>query len=198
MSNPNAPFGFRPVRRLDGAAPTYQTNKYLISTANTTGIGTGDVVKFDGTNAGYIALALTTDAPVLGIFAGCEWFDTSQAKKIFQTQWTGVTTVASGTTITAYVYDDVQIVFEAQSKGGSGAVVAQSALRQNAKFGTGTPNSVTGISTETLDETTLATNQATYPFKVVGLSQKVGNDNTSQYNVIEVVLNNTNYKAGVA
>ena len=198
MSNPNAPFGFRPVRRLDGAAPTYQTNKYLISTANTTGIGTGDVVKYDGTNAGYIALAAATDTPVLGIFAGCEWFDSSQAKKIFQTQWTGVTTVVAGSTITAFVYDDTNIVFEAQSKGGSGAAVAQSSLRQNAKLGTGTPNAVTGLSTETLDETTLATNQSGYPFKVVGLSQKVGNDNTSQYNVVEVVLNSTNYKAGVA
>jgi hypothetical protein len=194
MSNPNAPFGFRPVRRLDGAAPNYQTNKYLISTANTNTFGTGDVVKFDGSNAGYIDKAATTDAPVLGIFAGCEWFDTGQQKKIFSAQWTGVSTAAAAPS--AFVYDDTNIVFEAQSK--SGTVVAQSALRQNAKFGTGTTNATTGISTQTLDDSTLATNQATYPFKVVGLSQKVGNDNTSGYNLVEVVLNNTNYKSGVA
>lgn len=194
MSNPNAPFGFRPVRRLDGAAPNYQTNRYLISTANTNTFGTGDVVIFDGTNAGYIDKALTTSTPVLGVFAGCEYFDSGQQKKIWSQQWTGPTTALAP--VVAQVYDDTNIVFEAQSK--SGTVVAQSAIRQNAKFGSGSPNATTGISTETLDDSTLATNQSGYPFKVVGLSQKVGNDNTAGFNLVEVVLNASNYKTGVA
>jgi hypothetical protein len=199
MSNPNAPFGFRPVRRLDGAMPNYQTNRYLISLSNTNRIATGDVVKYDGTNAGYIDKAATTDTPVLGIFAGCEWFDSSQQKKIFSPQWTGTTSVVAGSLIQAYVYDDVQIVFEVQS--GSGTVVPQSAARQNAKYSGsagGVSPFVTGISVETLDDANIATNQATYPFKIVELSQKVGNDNTSGYNIVEVVLNATNYKSGVA
>ena len=197
MANTNAPFGLRPVRRLDGAAPTYQTNPYQIITTQTHKIGTGDLVKYDGSNAGYIDYAAATDTPVLGVFAGCEWYDTSQQKKIFSPQWTGVSTAVAP--ITAYVYDDVSIVFEIQS--GNGGPVTIAGLRQNAKIsatGVGAPNTTTGISTEFLDFATLATNQATYPLKIIGLSQKYGNDNTSQYNLVEVVLNATNYKSGVA
>lgn len=199
MANPNAPFGFRPVRRLDGAMPNYQTNRYLISLSNTNRIATGDVVKYDGTNAGYVDKAGATDTPILGIFAGCEWFDSSQNKKIFSPQWTGTTSVVTGTLIQAYVYDDVQIVFEVQS--GSGTVVPQSACRQNAKYSGsagGASPFVIGLSVETLDDANVATNQATYPFKIVELSQKVGNDNTVGYNIVEVVINASNYKTGVA
>ena len=197
MANVNAPFGLRPVRRLDGAAPTYQTNPYQIITTQTHKIGTGDLVKYDGSNAGYIDYAVATDTPVLGVFAGCEWYDTSVAKKIFSTQWTGATTAVAP--ITAYVYDDVSIVFEIQS--GNGGPVTQAGLRQNAKIsstGVGAPNSTTGISIEFLDFATLATNQSAYPLKIIGQSQKIGNDNTSVYNIVEVVLNATNYKSGVA
>ena len=199
MSNPNAPFGFRPVRRLDGAAPNYQTNAYLINTANTTKIFTGDAVIQDGSNAGYIAVAVATSTPILGIFAGCEWFDSSQQKKVFSPQWTGVTTVVSGGTIKAFVYDDPNIVFEAQSAGTTGAAAPQSKVFQNGKLSATTAgNSITGISGQSFDENTLATGQSAYPFKFVEQSQKVGNDNTSTYNLVEVVLNATNYKAGVA
>ncbi len=197
MSNTLAPFGLRPVRRLDGAAPNYQTNNYLISTSQTHKIGTGDLVKSDATYAGYVDYAAATDTPVLGVFAGCEWYDTSVAKKIFSTQWTGTTTAIAP--ITCYVYDDVNIVYEIQSS--NGGPVTQSQIRQNAKIGTvgpGAPNTTNGISTEYLDFATVATAQATYPLKVIGLSQKVGNDNTSVYNLVEVVLNATNFKSGVA
>jgi len=197
MSNTLAPFGLRPVRRLDGAAPNYQTNAYQISTSQTHKIGTGDLVVSDATYAGYVDYAGAATTPVLGVFAGAEWYDTSVAKKIYNTQWTGSTTAVAP--ITCYVYDDPQIVFEIQSS--NGGPVTQAQVRQNAKIGTvgpGAPNSTTGISTEYLDYATIATGQSTYPLKIVGLSQKVGNDNTSIYNLVEVVLNATNFKAGVA
>ena len=74
-------------------------------------------------------------------------------------------------------------------------------VRANAKIsatGVGAPNATTGISTEFLDVASIATNQATYPLKIVALSTTIGNDNTSAFNLVEVILNSTNYKSGVA
>ena len=197
MANTSAPFGLRPVRRLDGAAPTYQTNNYLISTSQTHKIGTGDLVINDATYAGYVDAAVIASTPVLGVFAGAEWFDTSVNKKLYMTQWTASTTAIAP--ITCYVYDDVNIVYEIQS--GNGGPVTQAQIRQNAKINYATaysPNAYSGQSIEYLDYATIATGQSGYPLKIVGLSQKVGNDNTSAYNIVEVVLNATNFKAGVA
>ena len=192
MSNTNAPFGLRPVRRLDGAAPTYQTNPYQVATTYTTPIGTGDLVY---NSAGYIQQAAATTTPILGVFAGCNWYDSSQLKKIFSPQWTGVSTAVAP--ITAYVYDDPNMVYEIQS--GNGGPVTQAQVLENAKIGTvAAPNTTTGISTSYLDFNTIATGQSTYSMKIVGLSQKIGNDNTSQYNLVEVTLNASNYHTGVA
>ena len=195
MANANAPFGLRPVRRLDGAAPNYQTNQYQINTANTNKIGCGDIVKFSSGNAGYIDVAAASDTPILGVLSSAEWYDTSVQKKIFSPWWYGSTTAVAP--INAQVYDDVNIVYEIQSN--SAGPVVQSNVRNNARVATVTaPNSTTGISTEVLDAATITGGQATYPLKIVGLSQKVGNDNTLVYNIVEVILNNTNYKSGVA
>lgn len=194
MANSNAPFGLRPVRRIDGAAPNYQTNQYQISTANTNKIGCGDLVIFDGSHAGYIDVATATSTPVLGVLSSCEWYDTAFKQKIFSPWWTGTTTAVAP--VYAYVYDDYNIVYEIQADAGP---VTIADVRKTAKIATVTaPNSTTGISTEVLSVASLATNQSGYPMKVVGLSQRVGNDNASQYNVVEVILNATNYKAGVA
>lgn len=197
MANSNAPFGLRPVRRLDGAAPNYQTNLYQVNTANTNKIGCGDLVKFDGSHAGYIDVAAATDTPVLGVLSAVDWYDTAQRTQVFSPWWTGVTTAVAP--INAYVYDDYNIVYEIQS--GTGGPVTIANLKQNAKVlaaGVGAPNTTTGISTEALDVASIAGGQAAYPLKIVALSQRVGNDNTSNFNVVEVILNATNYKSGVA
>lgn len=195
MANANAPFGLRPVRRLDGAAPNYQTNQYQVNTANTNKIGCGDLVIFDASHDGYIDVAAAGSTPVLGVLSSVEWYDTAQKAQVFSPWWTGVTTAVAP--IFAYVYDDYNIVYEIQS--GTGGPVTIASLKKNAKVATVTaPNSITGISTEVLDVASIATGQAAYPMKIVGLSQRVGNDNASNFNVVEVILNATNYKAGVA
>lgn len=191
MANANAPFGLRPVRRLDGAAPTFQTNEYQVLYSDTTKIGTGDLVKL---NSGYVARAAATDTPVLGIFAGCEYYDTAIAKKVFSPQWTGSSTAIAP--VTCFVYDDVNIVYEIQS---SGNAITIADIGKTGKISTATdPNAYSGISTEKLDETSLAANQLGYPLKVMGMGRRVDNDNALSYNTVEVILNATNAKAGVA
>ena len=181
MSNTQGPFGLRPVRNLSGAAPTYQTSVYLILSSYGSKIGTGDVVKLV---SGYIQIAATTDHPILGVFMGCEYYDTYLQKKVFTPQWVAPTTATSP--VTAYVIDDTNVIFEAQS---SGSAITQANIGSTVKFtGNGAPNSLSGISTLAIDQTTLGST-ATFPLMVTGLGLKYGNDNTSSYNTVEVKLN---------
>lgn len=189
MANSNAPQGFRPSRLINGAAPNYAFspgNDRLISSSNTTAIGYGDVIKELST--GYIALALTTDAPIFGIFQGCSYFDTNVGQWQFQKAWTGVTTAAGDPK--SHTVADTKQIFEVQS---SGAAIVLSNIGLNATFtGNGTPNSITGISIASIDQTTISTTN-TLPFRIVGLGQAIGNDNTSSYNTVEVILNDSSF-----
>lgn len=192
MANSNAPFGLRPVRRLDGAAPNYQAQKFKIAYNNSNSMGTGDLVKLLTT--GYIDVAGATDHPCLGVFAGCEYFDTTAQKKIFSPAWRAPS-ITSTIVVTAYVIVDTQMIFEVQSSAGPTTIAS---LGSTAKItGNGAPNAYSGQSVLALDSTTLADTTNTYPLMVVGLSDKVGNDNSSAYNIVEVVLNDTMFKSGV-
>lgn len=181
MSNTNAPFGFKAVRRYDGAAPNFATRQREIAYNYGTKIYAGDPVKELST--GYIALAGVSDVPVLGIFDGCEYMDTVQNKKVFSKSWPAPSSAVSGT-VKANVITDPMAVFEVRS---SGAAITIANVGENAKYAVGTGNDVSGLSGASLDQTTLNTTN-TLPFRVVGLSQRGGNDNASSYNVVEVVL----------
>jgi hypothetical protein len=76
MANIDSAFGFRPIRRLDGAAWT--GNHTTRKMANTAGaLNRGDVVKDLGD--GYVAVttaALASHA-TLGVFVGCHYLAAS-------------------------------------------------------------------------------------------------------------------------
>ena len=184
MSNNNAPFGFSASRRLDGAAPNYATRNFPILYSNTTAIGRGDAVALSG---GYVVLAATTTAPVLGVMDGAEWYDTSFKQPIWSPQWTGTATALSGS-VYAKIISDVNQVFEVQA---SGANIPQTAIGLNANFVAGAV-SATGLSTESLDSASTSTTN-TLPFRIVGLGQRANTDSTASYNLIEVVLNDSSW-----
>lgn len=189
MANNNAPFGFQVERNIQGASANFAINSYRISTANTHSFGVGDPVTLLST--GYIDRSVATDSPIQGIFLGCQYYDTLQARWQFQPAWQAPTT--SVAPVIAMVMDDRSQVLKVQS---SGAVITQASVGLNATFtGGGAPNTLTGISTAALDATSLSTTN-TLPFRVVGLSEQAGNDNTASYNLVEVImiapgLNNT-------
>lgn len=189
MANTNAPSGFKASRLINGAAPNYAFspgNDRSISSANTTAIGFGDVITELST--GYIALSLTTDAPIFGIFQGCTYFDTGVGQWQFNRQWPGVTTASAAPK--AHTIADTKQIFEVQS---SGAAIVLSNIGLNANFtSNGAPNAITGISTASLDQTTISTTN-TLPFRIVGLGQAIGNDNTTSYNAVEVILNDSSF-----
>lgn len=182
MANTNAPYGFKPTRNLIASVTNYAQNAYTIASTNTHTIGFGDVVSLLST--GVIDVSATTDTNFLGIFLGCNYFNTATGRFEFPNQWTGVTTTSG--VITAYVCDDPNAIFTVQS---SGTAITVANIGSNANFtGNGAPNAYNGISTAALDQTTIGTTN-TLPFRITGLSTYAGNDNTSSYNWVEVKFN---------
>ena len=185
MSNVNSPFGLRAVRKVDGTAPNYAVVKRQILYSDPTAIGQGDLVIDAG--SGYLQKGVynDTNSDFYGVFDSCQYYDTVQAKTIFSNQWP-----ASGTALTGSVFAniivDTDLIFEVQSSGGTGVTLAQIGL--NATFVAAPTVATTGLSTLALDETSIQTT-STLPLRITGLSERFNNDNTSEYNIVEVILN---------
>lgn len=201
MANVQSPFGFRYVRLLNGAQPNYKVTTRYIAFNNANKIAKGDPVKMLST--GVIDLA-TPGAQIAGIFIGCKYYDPTQNRTVWFPQWTAPSNLINpsgsfspyygnnAAAVEAQIIDDPWAVFEVQA-GGSSTAIAIGNVQNNISFGgQGAANSA-GISTAFADQTTIATT-AGLPFRIVGLSQKIGNDNSSGFNTIEVTLNNSDYK----
>ncbi len=191
MANVAAPFGLRAVRKIDGSAPNYQTIRRAILYSDTTKIFKGDLVKDGG--AGFVSKQVynSSSHDSLGVMDGCEYFDTSQSKKIFSPYWTGTSSALSGS-VYGYVITDLDLIFEVQSAGA--AAVAITDIQANATFvAAPAGNTLTGISTLALDQATINTT-STFPFRIVGLSDRVDNDNTAANNTVEVIFNDQVFK----
>lgn len=187
MSNTQAPFGYRATRRIDGAAPNYaMMPARLIAQAATFVAGFGDVMQ--SLSTGYVSLCASTATQAQGIFQGCEYYDTVGQQWRFTNYLPG--TQSASADYKAFTISDVKQVFEVQS---NGAAITVPQIGLNATFtGNGAPNTYSGISTAALDPSTVSTNSA-FQFTIVGLGQSVGNDNTSSFNTVEVILNNADF-----
>lgn len=108
MANIDAPFGFKPIRHLNGESIVYAP-AYSIASGYTSNIFGGDPVVKTGTGR-QIALAAPATGNSIGIFAGCKFVDAAGDLKFYK-YWPA-NTVA--TMIEAYVWEDPQIVFEVQ------------------------------------------------------------------------------------
>jgi hypothetical protein len=186
MTNPTGGFGLRPVRRRDGAAWTGALTAVQIAFNNTHVIAKGDPVISLAT--GFIDL--WASGVIRGVFWGCEYLDPVSNYVNWFNAWKAPT-LPAGTQVTAYIIDYPDLVFEIRA--GSGLQVMQGNVWNNAAIqGMGSP-SVAGLSTATL--TGIATT-ASLPLRISGLSQKIGNDNTSPSNLVEVVFNNFELRPG--
>jgi hypothetical protein len=148
MANKDAAFGAKPIRHLTGG--TIRANEWKIIKEYDTNVFTGDFVKLVA--AGYIEAAAAGER-MLGVFAGCKYL-ASNGEVVFKRYWpTGTATLSDGD-VTAYVYDDPNIVFAIQSSGstvfadlgelgdhvaGAGSTsTGQSGFEINGSTGTGT------------------------------------------------------------
>jgi hypothetical protein len=138
------------VRHLTGGQ--IRANEYKIASGTSSNIFTGDCVKLLAT--GYIDVAAAGNR-ILGVFAGAQYTATDGEVKFVKYFPTGTTTQASGD-VTAYIYDDPNIVYAVQSAGsadfadignnadivaGSGdTLTGQSRFEISGTTGTGTAN----------------------------------------------------------
>ena len=169
MANTNAPYGFRQYQG-NGSAPTYEQVDALVD-YNASAIYYGDPVTWqaDGTVAQAASTGSTPNAlGIAGIFYGCKYLSVSQKRTVRSNYWPG-SDVASGNYVEAYICNDPNAKFIAQSD--STGVAFPADLNATIGFAIGTGNTANGISGAYLDTTTI--NTATYnvnaPFKIVGV-----------------------------
>jgi hypothetical protein len=113
MANTDNPNGFTPVRHLTGG--TIRMGEYLIASGESdASIFTGDLVVLDAD--GYIAAAAASDTNIVGVFAGCKYTNSS-GDETYSKHWATGTTTQGSADATAYVYDDPDIVYDAQHDG---------------------------------------------------------------------------------
>tara|TARA_R110000823_G_scaffold211015_1_gene341377 strand:- start:57 stop:662 length:606 start_codon:yes stop_codon:yes gene_type:complete len=161
MATTAAPYGLRPVKRVDGMAYSGATSQYLIDPAGEgTNLFYGQVVIIGAD--GYIALAtangedLTTNnlggdsVGAIGVFVGCEY--TNSSGQLVQAQFYPSGT--AGGVIKAYVVDDANVLFQVQATG----AMDQSDIGANTFFAavqsTSTGNTATGNSNSAATATT--------------------------------------------
>jgi hypothetical protein len=158
----SAPYGLRPLNRLDGVAYSGATRTYKIASTYNTAIFNGDLVilvtggtieKFTGTDSGY----------PLGVFMGCNY--TSSQNQPLQAQYYPGTSV---TNASAMVIVDSTAVYSVAVTNGSSVMSTAplASIGSNVSIVQGTGNTTTGDSAVSV----LAGSQAvtsTFPIRVV-------------------------------
>ena len=152
MASTAAPYGLRPVKRLDGLPYAGATRQIKIASAYGSNLYNGQVVKIhtDGT------LNLVTEtggagdlfpAGTIGVFVGCSYTDATLG--FIQRQYWPTGTVASDAV--GYVVDDPMVLFQIHCDGSA----AQLTLGMNTDFtaaqSTSTGSTTTGNSNSSLD-----------------------------------------------
>jgi hypothetical protein len=119
MSTVAAPFGLRPIGRLDnGSVEVFR--QYPIASGYDTNIAMGDIVQLvDGGTATTIRKQSgtgddTTALDIVGVFLGCKFTDPNTGQLTFSQLWPA-NTVASDAM--AYVVDDPSVLFTIQADG---------------------------------------------------------------------------------
>lgn len=178
MSATSNPFGMRPA--YDKGNDAGYPSKWQIASGYGTTIYRGMPVIL---NTNGTITAGTAAADILGVFWGCEYID-ANGKPNESAYWPASTTVLAGTTVTAYVYDQVSTVFEIQADGS----VAQTAIGDQTDFtNVGSGVTLTGTSTATVSAT-LAGAGVQGQLRIVGFAQDVDNVAGDAFTVVQVQI----------
>lgn len=172
MYNTNAPLGLKPARLQAGGIYHAKSNQYTIASGYATAIGQFDPVV--SLSDGTIGIGVA-GSPCRGVLDYVEYFTTAGVY-VKSPNWVASTTVKTGTTAYAYVFDDPDLLMDVQETDGSsgaGTPLALADVNLNINFVIGTPNAL-GQSTTSLNNTTEGTT-STLNLKLLGLSNYPGN-----------------------
>ena len=161
MATTAAPYGLRAVNLIGGLPYAGSTRQLKIASGYATNIYNGSIVAIVA--AGTVEVPLTPvvgsaanplPAGTIGVFVGCTYTDPNLKYKIFSQYWpTG--TVASDAM--AYVVDDPNVLFQAQSAGSLVQAELGTNVPLSAAQSTSTGSTTTGNSTSALSATTAVT-----------------------------------------
>ncbi len=189
MANNDKAFGLRPLGNLSGTGAQKQYG-YEIADNQAGAIFQGDLVTLkDGYILQFNPAAHTA---AVGVFNGCFYNDPTTQKPTFINYYPGSINITQGK-IVADVLDDPSQMFILQNDGTS----AVTDYGKNADITIGTGNTVTGLSANELDTSTIATTAA-LNLKIIGLWD-VPNNEVGANAVVVVKINEHLYgSAGVA
>lgn len=191
MANTNSPFGFRPIRRLDGAAwsSNHTTRKMQITAG---ALNRGDVVQ--GLADGTVAVsAAGIGHGNVGVFVGCHYLSTALNYPIWSNYWPG-SGAAVGTLVDAFIIDDPNVVYEVMANAGP---ITLADIGANADLVV--TASTTGFSKWSLGAPNSAAGGLNFPWRIVGLGNagvfiQDGYDAASANNIVEVAWNDQQMK----
>ena len=179
MANNDKAFGLRPLGNLSGTGAQKQYG-YEIADNQAGAIFQGDLVTLkDGYILQFNPAAHTA---AVGVFNGCFYNDPTTQKPTFINYYPGSINITQGK-IVADVLDDPSQMFILQNDGTS----AVTDYGKNADIVIGTGNTVTGLSANELDTSTIATTAA-LNLKIIGLWD-VPNNEVGANAVVVVKIN---------
>lgn len=172
MPNTNAPYGFREIGLVDGSVPNMGMRTGLIASANVHAIYTGDVLL--PVTAGYydVATVIPGGGPIGGIAVSFTWMSRAVGHRVWRPYWPGNGDAIGD--VSVKVLANPGQLLQAQCLLGP-VTVANIGKRANFAVGGG-GNQYSGISSFTLDDSTIAADSPSAPFKIYGFP---GNNNNS-------------------
>ncbi len=190
MANVNRVNGLRPIKYLNGSAYNGQANLYFLPSGDGTAVFVGDTVKADATGdtvaAGGLALGVQS---VIQAAAGNAIIGVVVAFAINPTNLNTPQYRTASTGRYVYVVDDPTVLFEVQEDAVGGALTAAD-VGLNADVIVAAGSTTTGASGMQLDSSTAVTNTATFPFKIMGFTQRVDNEVGGANAKVIVKINN--------
>jgi len=187
MSSVAAPFGLRPIGRLDnGSQEVFR--QFPIESAYGVNIATGDIVHLvDGGTATTIekqSAVGTSAIDIVGVFIGCSYTDPNTKQKVFSQLWPSGTVASDAM---AFVVDDPNTLFAIQADGAPANV--GDIYGKNCTLVQTAPNTDLKISRVALDISELDVT-ATDPIKVIDyLGGHEGDERGSAYPILVCKFN---------
>ena len=172
-----APYGFKPINRVDGMPYAGAIQQLPITQAGA--IYNGDLVELDVGGVVGTATSLTSGAK-LGVLVGCQY--TNSTGQTVQAQFYPGSSV---TNAIAYVVVDATAAFKVAVTNSSGAIstVTRAAVGTNVTALTNTPSATTGNSAQSILNTSPAAD-ATFPIRVIAVVPETAASATTYTEVI--------------
>lgn len=203
MANTNQPFGFRPLRKLDGSSWTGAVKEYLIPSSDSTAVFVGEMVKLAGSSgaAGTIVAGRNCEgmATVAQAAAGDALLGAVVGFVVTGGDTLNPNYRRASTNRIALVCDDKNVVYLVQEDSVGGSIAAASVgLATDIVVGSG--STTTGRAQSMIDSSDVATDTGGQ-VRILGLARVPDQTSTSGENQLgnyakwEVVINEHQYHA---